>query len=271
VERNIETLLQSVGKPFPLLVLLLGLLIGAGLHNSIGLAVFVVCALASGIYAAGLSKTRTMLAEEQCDDARAQSKEAKWQRTRQIETLDEESRVKMKRIVKHYDAIRAEVEALGSETASPEMVDTMLQTGILAERGMALAKKRVELLRYLIKTDPKQIRADIDSLKADLAAEKDPDSAANIRSSIQAREEELANVTAIEDTCEHILHQLESTAASFAGLESRFVRLRSADVDSRLSVATELRTQIGGLNDALTTVETSVSELPVQPAQKVAE
>ncbi len=255
---------KALGKPFPILALLLGLVIGLALHNLVGLAIFVVCAAAAGIYAAALSKTRTMLAEEQSDVDYEANKEAKWQRTRQIEVLDEESRVKMKRIVKHYDSIREEVEAAGTETESPEMADIMLQTGILVERGMALAKKRVELLRYLIKTDPTQVQADIESLKKDLAQETDGDSLTHIKSSIQAREEELANVTAIQNTCEHILHQLESTAASFAGLESRFVRLRSADVDSRLSVATELRTQIGGLSDALTTAETSVSQLPPQ-------
>ncbi len=259
---------KALGKPFPILALLLGLVVGIVLHNWVGVTVFVVCGLAAVVYAAGLSKTRTMQAEEQSDADYEANKEAKWQRTRQVETLDQESRVKMKRIYQYYDAIRKEVEAAGTETQSPEMADIMLQTGILVERGMTLARKRVELLRYLIKTDPKQIQADIESLKKDLDGETDGDSLTHIKSSIQAREEELANVTAIQDTCEHILHQLESTAAAFAGLESRFVRLRSADVDSRLSVATELRTQIGGLSDALTTAETSVSQLP---PQKVAE
>jgi hypothetical protein len=259
---------KALGKPFPLVALFAGVLCAAALHNAAGLAVLGLCVAASVVYAAGLSKTRTLLAEEQVELDYEAAKEAKWQRTRQIEVLDEESRVKMKRIVRHYHAIREEVEAAGSETASPELADIMLQTGILVDRGMALAKKRVELLKYLIKTDPGQIQADIDALKRDMEGETDGDSLTHIKSSIQAREEELANVAAIQDTCEHILHQLESTAASFAGLESRFIKVRSSNIDSRLSATTELRTHIGGLSDALSSVETTVSDLP---QQKVAE
>lgn len=177
-----------------------------------------------------------------------------------IEELDVESRVKMKAIVRLQNEIAEDVDNSPIDAVATGMADTIKQTEDLVERSLAMSQKRRELLRYLNKTDKSSIEARIHSLRGKLDTETDPALKTEIGTSLQAKEQELKDYLAIEESSNRVLTQLDSIECSFASLRARLVRIKSGKVDEWTAARLELQTELTGLNMAVDSLEQSISE-----------
>ncbi len=177
-----------------------------------------------------------------------------------IEELGVESRVKMKAIVKLANEIAEDVVNSPIDEVAVGLADTVAQTEHLVERGLAMAQKRRDLQRYLNRTDDKAIEARVESLQARLEQETDADRKSEISVALAAKQQELDDYRAIEHSSERVLGQLDNIEYSFASLRARLVRIKSTDVSEWAAANEELRTELGGLNTAVDTLEQSINE-----------
>ena len=177
-----------------------------------------------------------------------------------MEELDIESRVKMKAIVRLQNEIAEDVENSPIDAVATGMADTITQTEELVERSLAMSQKRRELLRFLSKTEKSGIDARIHSLRGKLDTETDPARKTEIGVSIQAKEQELKDYLAIEESADRVLTQLDSIECSFESLRARLVRIKSGKVAEWTAARQELQTELTGLNTAVDSIEQSISE-----------
>ena len=177
-----------------------------------------------------------------------------------IEELGVESRVKMKSIVKLQNEIAEDVVNSPIDEVAVGLADTVAQTEHLTERGLAMAQKRRDLQRYLNKTDEKAIESRIESLQSRLEQESDADRRSEISVALAAKQHELDDYRAIEQSSQRILGQLDNIEYSFASLRAKLVRIKSTDVSEWVAANEELKTELGGLNTAVDTLEQTINE-----------
>lgn len=185
----------------------------------------------------------------------------KMMRELHIEELDVESRVRMKAIVKLQRDIVEDAGNSSVDAVNTGLADTVQLTDHLLERGLALAQRRRELQRYLVKTDENSIRGRIESLKNKLNNITDATQRSETEMSIAAKQQELDDYTVIAQASERILTELDSIECGFASLRARLVRIKSTDINDWVSANQELQMELGGLNTAVDSLEQSINEV----------
>jgi len=252
---------RALMMPLPISLLVGGALWLALLHGN----VWGVLGLIAGIAGAAIYTTLKVQDEEFIRESirLAHERERRTDGMRmefRIEELDIESRVKMKTIVRLQNEIAEDVDNSPIDAVATGMADTVGQTEELVERSLAMSRKRRELLRYLSKTEKSGIEARIHSLQGKADAETDPARKAELSTSLQAKEQELKDYLAIEESADRVLTQLDSIECSFESLRARLVRIKSGKVDEWTAARQELQTELVGLNTAVDSIEQSISE-----------
>ncbi len=260
--RNLGIVLRRVLRtPFALSALGLGVLWAMLMHNSIWGVLGLGAALAAvAAYAAAKLQDETFI-REAVRESRQHERQYDSRRLEfRLEQLDVESRVRMKATLRLQQEIAEEVESSPIDEVAVGLADTVRQTEALVERGLELAQKRRDLLRYLNRTDDGAIRSRISSLEARLEHENNPTRKAEIETALAATRQELDDYTAIESAAARILSELDSIEYSFSSLRARLVRIKSSDLQEWVSANTELQTELGGLNTAVDSLERSINE-----------
>lgn len=251
---------RALRAPLSVSLLAIGALVGLVSHDAIGLAVFVAGVVGATIYTITKLQDEAFIRAAIREDASRRHDSDVMDRMLHIEELDVDSRIKMKMIVRLQNEIAEDVANSPIDEVAAGLTDTVEQTDSLIERGLAMATKRRNLLRYLNKTDERSIETRIASLQARLAAETDPTQKSEIELSIAAKQHELHDYRAIELAADRVLSQLDSIECSLASLRARLVRIKSTDIAEWAQANEELRTELGSLNAAVDVVEQSVNE-----------
>lgn len=194
------------------------------------------------------------------DEMERQRREDLQKRTFQIESLDAESRVKMKAIVKLLNEISQDVENLPASLQDIGLTDTVNQTQHIVDRALAMAQKKHDLQHYLSKTDEQTIQSRISSLEQKLQQETDQARRSEAEVSLTAKQRELADYLAIRQSAALIMDQLDTIENSFASLHAKLVRIKSTDIAEWTSANDQVKTELDSLNTAVDTVELSVNE-----------
>lgn len=259
--RNFAIVIRRVlGTPFAASTLAIGLLWALLLHNGIGLIGMGVTIGAVVIHAI-LKLNDEEFVREAIRDAREHDRRSEArQREFRFEELDVEARVKVKAIARLQEEIAQDVGSSPVDEVAVGLSDTVAQTEALVERALELAQKRRDLLRYLTKTDQHAIEMRVTSLQASIAEENDPARRAELESALTAKRQELDDYRAIEAAAKRILAELDSIECAFSSLRARLVRIRSTDIGDWMQANMELQTELGGLNSAVDTLETSINE-----------
>ena len=181
-------------------------------------------------------------------------------RTFRIEELDIESRVKMKAIVKLQKEIAEDVANSPVDEVAAGLADTVEQTERVVDRALAMAQKRRELERFLMKSEPSAIEARIRALESKLSSETDPVRRSEAESALAAKKRELDDYRAIRQASARVLDQLDSIECSFSSLRSQLVRIKSSGIDEWTAANTELQTELGDISTAVGVVEQSIEE-----------
>ena len=90
--------------------------------------------------------------------------------------------------------------------------------------------------------------------------ETDPERKPEIEASLEAKKREIDDYRAIEQSSQRILEQLDAVECPFAGLRARLVRIKSTDITEWVAANEDLKTELGGLNTAVDTLELSINE-----------
>lgn len=260
--RNLITVLRRVIRtPFALGTLLLGLLwITLFQDSALGLAGLGASFLAVAVYALGRlqdeSFIRAAIREAAERDRRAEASRREFR----IEELDVDSRVRMKSIVRLANEIAEDIVNSPVDEVAVGLTDTVNRAEALVDRGLAIAQRRRELLRYLNRTDEQAIEARISGIQGRLRAETDAGRRSELEASLAAKRHELEDYRAIERAANQILAELDSIEVAFSSLRARLVRIRSGDIQDWTEANVELQTELGSLNIAVDTLEQSIGE-----------
>ncbi|MCE5198682.1 MAG: hypothetical protein ABFD54_02285 [Armatimonadota bacterium] len=257
--RNFGLVLKkALRMPFPVIVLMAGVLFTLISHNFTGLAIFVVAVV---VYVLLKLRDEQFIRDTIHEASSARHADDVMTRTFQVEQLDEESRIRMKAIIRLHDEIAHDVQTSQVDAIATGLAGTIDQTQELVGRALELSQSRRDLLRYLRATDEQSIETRIGDAESRLQDEPDESLRAQIQTGIKARQRELDDYRAIEQAAGRILDQLDAVQSSFAGLRARLVRVKSTDIADWVAANNELQVQIGSLNIAVDAVEQSVSEV----------
>lgn len=248
---------RALRQPFSLAVLVLGAIVALTMTSGLPLAAAV--ALVAGYVVLKLRDEqfiRTAVREDHATHVR----DDRMNRTFRIEELDVESRVKMKSIVKLQGEIAEDVANSPVDEVAAGLTDTVDQTDAIVERGLEMSRKRRDLIRYLSRTDTSAIEGRIHGIQAKLESETDPIRRSELEASLAAKKQELDDYHAIQQASARVLDQLDSIECSFSSLRARLVRIKSTDIAEWTAANAELKTELGGLNTAVDTLEESIEE-----------
>lgn len=249
---------RALRQPFSAAVLVLGGIWSLVTQNPLAFAGAIVAVL---IYAFVKLQNESFIraAIHEAQDARA--REDRRNRTFRMEELDVDSRVRMKAIVKLQSEIREDIANSPIDEVAAGLAATAEESESIVDRGLAMAQKRCDMLRYLARTDAHSIEARIHSLQAKLSEETDAGQRADLESQIASRQQELEDYKAISESASGVLEQLDSIEIAFSALRARLVRIRSTDIADWVQANTELQTELTGLQTAVDSVEKSVEEV----------
>ncbi len=181
-------------------------------------------------------------------------------RTFRVEELDVDSRIRLKAIIKLQSEIEEDVANSPVDEVAVGLADTVEQTAALIERGLAMAQKRRELLRYLNRTEPSAIENRIASLESKLESESDEARRSEIEASLSSKRQEIEDYQAIHKASQRVLEQLDSIQVAFEALRARLVRIKSSDIADWVAANQELKTELGHVVTAADVVEKSIEE-----------
>jgi hypothetical protein len=259
--QNFKAVIKRVLRaPFSVVVLSLGVLIALLNHGAPGLAILAASVGAVAAYAAIKLQDESFIRAAIREAGERQRQDDLMERTFRIEELDVESRVRMKTIVSLQSEIAEDVINSPVDEVATGLSETVEKTEAIVERGLALSRQRRELEKYLRKTDEGAIVARVESLEAKLTDEQDPIRLAELNASLASKRQELEDYRAIKRASARILDQLDSIECSFSSLKAGIVRIRSTDIAEWVSANEELQTELGTLNEAVDTLEHSISE-----------
>lgn len=248
---------RAVRQPFSIIVLLSGTVLSLVMLHELPI---VAAVAAVAVYAAAKLLDEQFVRSAIEEDRERVLRRNRQNRTFRIEELDVESRVKMKAIAKLQKEIAEDVINSPVDEVAVGLADTVEQTEAIVERGLAMAQKRRDLLKYLNKTDPTAIEARIHSLEAKLASETDPIRRSEIEASISAKKQELDDYHAIRQAAGRVLDELDSIECSLSSLRARLVRIKSTNIDEWVAANAELQTELNQISTAVTVVEQSIEE-----------
>lgn len=253
----LTVLRRVVRQPYTISVAVLGGFGALIAHNALFLAGAV---LLIAVYAAAKTRDESFIrsAIREAEDARARSDLKA--RVFRIEELDVESRVRMKTIVKLQSEIHSDVINSPVDEVAVGLSDTVEDTESIIDRGLAMSRKRSDLLKYLAKTDRGGIQSRIRSLQTRVDQETDETRKKELQTQISLKQQELEDYNAIESAANRVLEQLDSIEIAFSGLRARLVRIKSSDAADWVEANTELRTALSGLHTAVDSVEQSIEE-----------
>lgn len=259
--RNFILVIKRVMRtPFALVVLGVGGLFALTLHDIIGLLIFSGGVALTAAYVFAKLQDESFIRTSMRDARECRRKNDLMKRTFRVEELDVDSRVRMKTIVKLQGEIAEDVVNSPVDEVAAGLSDTAEQTEVIVERGLALARNRRDLLRYLGRTDEKAIRLRIESLETRLQSESDPAARSEIEMSLASKRRELADYQAIEHAAARVLDELDSIECAFSGLRAKLVRVKSTDIAEWSAANEELKTELGSLNAAVDNLEQSINE-----------
>ena len=252
---------RALVAPFSLGMLAYGILWALLLHDSVlgilGLGgAFAVVA----IYMIAKLQDESYIRDALRDAQERERRTRAFKRGFHVEELEVESRLKIKSIVKLQNEIADDVVNSPIDEVAVGLADTVTQTEHLIERALDMAQKRRELQQYLNRTDDHAIESRIESLSEKLAEQTDPQQRAEIELSLAAKQQELDDYRAIEQSAGRILRQLDGIECSFASLRARLVRIKSTDVNEWVAANEELKTELGGLSSSVDILEQSIDE-----------
>jgi len=260
---------RALRQPFSLVTMLAGVALGMSLGNPLGIVPIGLAAVAVGLY------TVAKLNDEEFIRAAIRAEEVRMRAIRslkmtfRVEELDADSRVRMKNLIRLQNEIAEDVANSPIDEVSAGLAATVDETDRLVERGLEMAGKRRELLRYLTKTDPTDIRTRIDNMAGKASSETDETRRAEMANALAAKRQELADYEAIEAAGKRILDQLDSIECAFSSLRARLVRIKSTDISDWTAASEELQTELMHLNTSVDTLEQSISEaLAIGGAQR---
>lgn len=251
---------RALKHPLSLGLLGSGLLFALLMHNLLGL--LILGGAAAGVVAFIIAKLRDeSFIRSAVQEASARDRSAERQeREFRIEELDVDSRVRMKTIVRLQNEIAEDVERSSVNELAVGMSDTIEVTDGLVERALLMAQKRRDLQHYLAKTDKKSIENSISNLRSRVQQTTDPLKQAEIESLLTAKQQELDDYNAIENSASRVLDQLDSIEYAFSSLRAKLVRLNSTEIREWTSANEELRTELGGLNQSVDVLVQSINE-----------
>lgn len=260
--RNLITVLRRVMRtPFALGTMLLGLLWMALFQGSaLGFAGLGASALAVAVYTLGRLQDESFIRTAIHEAGERNRKAAAERREFRIEELDVDSRVRMKSIVRLANEIAEDVVNSPVDEVAVGLADTVNRAEALVDRGLSLAQRRRELLRYLNRTDDQAIEARIAGIRGRLGAETDSATRTELEASLAAKLHELDDYRAIERAANRILAELDGIEVAFSSLRARLVRIRSGDLQDWTEANVELQTELGSLNNAVDILEQSIGE-----------
>jgi len=251
---------RALRMPFSVVTLTMSLLWALALHNTAGLAVFGAGAAVVAVYALAKLRSESFI-RDSLQEAKGRRRDSdRMNRTFRIEELDVESRVRMKSIIKLQSEIAEDVTNSPVDEVAAGLSDTVAQTEAIIERGMAMAQKRRELLRYLRRADESAIRSQVENMEHRSASETDAARRSELEASLAAKQRELDDYLAIVRAAQRVLEELDGIECAFSGLRARLVRIKSTDIADWTAANDELRTELGGLNTAVDTLEQSIEE-----------
>lgn len=263
-DSKMQNLLLVVAKalksPLSLGLLGAGLLFALLMHNLLGL--LILGGAAAGVVAFIIARLqdesfiRSAIQDANERDRRADRQE----RELRIEELDVDSRVRMKTIVRLQNEIAEDIERSSVNELAAGMTDTVEVTDGLVDRALTMAQKRRDLQHYLAKTDKKSIENSIYSLKTKVQQTTDPIKQTEIESLLTAKQQELDDYNAIENSASSVLDQLDSIEYAFASLRAKLVRLNSSEIREWTSANEDLKTELGGLNQSVDVLVQSINE-----------
>jgi|GEM_PF-1547121 len=251
---------RALRAPLPLSVLVGAVLFAVADHGFAGGLAMAAAVVFDIIYALIRLNDENFVRSALREAHEQQRRDELQKRTFRIEELDVDSRLKMKTIIKLQNEIQEDVENSPIDGVAAGLAVTVEQTQELVDRGLAMAQKRRDLLRYLSKTDESTIVTRIDALKAKLTDEQDLARKSELELSINAKQQELDDYYAINHAAARVLDQLDSIECSFSSLRARLVRIKSTDIAEWTAANTELQTELSGLNTAVDALEQSVNE-----------
>lgn len=253
-------LLRAFAEPAPLLLAILGLVMAGVIHNPEGLVLGAVFLFLSYIAANVVRKSPAFRSKIQHAQNTRESSEEKWKRTHIIERLDSESRVQLKIIVNCFDEIKEEIGSLGIEGLSSEFSSISLQTDILVNRSMEIAQKRSQLISFLIKADPDNIRQRITETEKKISNEAI--ASGDIQATLDMQKEELTNIVNAENVCANILGHLQMISATMTNLRSQFLSLKTKDAQAALEVKQGYSRQIDKMSESIDQLEADTTNIP---------
>ncbi|OFX13909.1 MAG: hypothetical protein A2Z18_07565 [Armatimonadetes bacterium RBG_16_58_9] len=252
---------RALVAPLSLGLLAYGVLWAVLLHSSpLGILGLCGAVAAVAIYVTVKLRDEQFVRDALRDALEREQRARAFRRSFHIEELEVESRIKVKAIVKLQSEIADDVVNSPIDEVAVGLADTVAQTEHLVERALEMARKRRELQHYLNRTDDKAIEHRVEALREKLPGETDSERRSEIEMSLGAKQRELDDYRAIERSSQRILEQLDSIECSFAGLRARLVRIKSTDITEWIAANEELRTELGGLNTSVDTLEQSINE-----------
>lgn len=246
--------------PFSVAVSFTGILLALLLHDLTG-AVILGGSLALVVfYVLAKLRNEDFIRTAIRDESDSRRRDALQRRTFQIESLDAESRLKMKAIVKLHNEIAGDIENLPASVLSAGLADTIDLTQHVVDRALEMAQKKRDLQRYLSKTDEHDIQARIQTLQEKLRNEPDSTAKLENENSLASKQRELADYAAIKQSASLIIDQLDTIESSFASLRAKLVRIQSTDIAEWTSANDQVKTELSTLNTSVDVLEQSVNE-----------
>lgn len=188
---------------------------------------------------------------------KASANQEKWKRTLAVEKLDQESRVRVKNVIKCFEDVAGEIETMGLEGLSSEFNSMALQAEILVKRSIEMAERRSRLLSYLMKTNPDSIKASI----ANMQQTDNSEMSGQAQENIVLCQQELDTINQSQATADKILQYLETASVSMSSMRARLLSLRNADTQAALAAGQEYSRQINRLSESADVLESESVDL----------
>jgi hypothetical protein len=161
-------------------------------------------------------------------------------------------------------AARGEIERVLVDTPAEVQASLAVaidMVGALVERAAGLADRCEDLSSYLATKDPREVRRDVDSIRARIEQTSDAEARAQYQAALASREDHLRSLEELGNARERVVASLLSITSSLEGLPAKMVHMRVLDAAAMDKLGGDVNGELERVNDEMKSFEETLRTL----------